>query len=161
MNAFVESIWLVFRSWVRIPVGSWIFSVDFSLSQQKHPHSWVSTDAYSKKHQASEFHHLTWIWLLGLLGGLCVTTGPLTGQSSSKRVRIIWNSAEAPIGNAAYVACLPLFCQGSERLNGKNVWLVFRRSWVWIPAGSRIFSVDVLLMLSTKTSIMSAYFRQQ
>ena len=44
-----------------------------------------------------------------------------------------------PLGNAAYVACLPLLCQGSKWLNGKSVWLVFGRSCVWIPAGSRIF----------------------
>ena len=44
-----------------------------------------------------------------------------------------------PLGNAAYVACLLLFCQGFEWLNGKSVWLVFRRSWVQIPAGSQIF----------------------
>ena len=43
-----------------------------------------------------------------------------------------------PLGNAAYVACLLLLCQGPKWLNGKSVWLVFRRSWVRIPAGSRI-----------------------
>ena len=47
-----------------------------------------------------------------------------------------------PLGNAAYVVCLPLLCQGSKLLNGKIVWLVLRRSWVQIPAGSRTFSVD-------------------
>ena len=26
-----------------------------------------------------------------------------------------------PLGNAAYVACLPLLCQGSKWLNGKSV----------------------------------------
>ena len=30
-------------------------------------------------------------------------------------------SAKASIGNAAYVACLPLLCQGSEWLNSKSV----------------------------------------
>ena len=39
-----------------------------------------------------------------------------------------------PLGNAAYVACLPHLCQGSKWLNGKSVWLVFRKSWVRIPA---------------------------
>ena len=41
----------------------------------------------------------------------------------------------------AYIACLPLLCQGSKWLTGKSIWLVrlFRRSWVRIPAGSRIF----------------------
>ena len=29
-----------------------------------------------------------------------------------------------------------LLCQGSKWLNGKSVWLVFVRSWVWISAGS-------------------------
>ena len=42
-----------------------------------------------------------------------------------------------PLGNAAYVACLLLLCQGSEWLSGKSVWLVFRRSR--ITAGSWIF----------------------
>ena len=46
-------------------------------------------------------------------------------------MRISWNSAEA--SRHAYVACLLLLCQG------KSVWLLFRRFWVWIPAGSRIF----------------------
>ena len=37
------------------------------------------------------------------------------------------------------LACLPLLCQGSKWLYGKSVWLVIRRSWVRIPAGSWIF----------------------
>ena len=36
---------------------------------------------------------------------------------------------------------LPLLCQGPKWLNGKSIWLVFRRSWLPIPAGSLIFSV--------------------
>ena len=44
-----------------------------------------------------------------------------------------------PLGNAACVACLLLLCQGSKWLNGKSVWLVFRRSWVGVSAGSQIF----------------------
>ena len=44
--------------------------------------------------------------------------------TKSVRIRL------SPLGNAAFVACLPLLCRGS---NGKSVWLVFRRSWVyWI-----------------------------
>ena len=31
-----------------------------------------------------------------------------------------------PLGNPAYVACLPLLCQGSKWLNVMIVWLVFR-----------------------------------
>ena len=38
-----------------------------------------------------------------------------------------------PLGNAAYVACPLLLCQGSEWLNRKSIWQVFRRSWVRIP----------------------------
>ena len=52
-----KSVWLAFRrSWVRIPATSWIFFCGFyfSLSQQKHHHSWVPTVTYSNKHQASE-----------------------------------------------------------------------------------------------------------
>ena len=37
-----------------------------------------------------------------------------------------------PLGNAAYVACLPLLCHGSKWLNGKNIWLVSTRFWVQI-----------------------------
>ena len=44
-----------------------------------------------------------------------------------------------PLGNVAYVACLLLLCQGSKWLNGRSVWLAFRRSWFRIPTGSRIF----------------------
>ena len=42
-----------------------------------------------------------------------------------------------PLGNAAYVACLPLLCQGSKWLNGKSFWLV------WIPAGFLIFFCSI------------------
>ena len=56
-------------------------------------------------------------------------------------------SVTSPQGNAAYVACLLLLCQGSEWLNGKSVWLVFR-SWVRIPAGSQIFFLWIYLSLS-------------
>ena len=35
-----------------------------------------------------------------------------------------------PLGNAAYVACLPLLCQGFKWLSGKSIWLVFRGSLV-------------------------------
>ena len=45
----------------------------------------------------------------------------------------------SPLGNATYVACLPLLCQGSKWFNDKSIWLVFRRSWVQIPAGSQNF----------------------
>ena len=41
-----------------------------------------------------------------------------------------------PLGYAAYVACLPLLHQGSMWLSGTSVCLVFRRSWVQIPARS-------------------------
>ena len=53
-----------------------------------------------------------------------------------------------PLANAAYVACLPLLYQGSKWCNCKSVWLVFRRSWVWIPAGSRIFFPWIYFSLS-------------
>ena len=66
-----------------------------------------------------------------------------------------------PLGNAAYVACLPLLCQVSEWLNGKSVRLVFRRSCVRTPAGSRMFSVDLFLTLSAKTTkrMLELYFQ--
>ena len=54
------------------------------------------------------------------------------------------------LGNAAYVACLPLLCQRSKWLNGKSVWLVFRVSWVWIPAGSQIISHSLRLFLTRR-----------
>ena len=54
----------------------------------------------------------------------------------------------SPLGNAGYVACLLLLCQGSKWLNGKSVWLVFRRCWVWIPAGSWIFFLWIYFSLS-------------
>ena len=41
--------------------------------------------------------------------------------------------------------------------HGKSVWLVFRRSWVQIPAGSRIFFLELFLTLSTKTSLSQVY----
>ena len=51
-----------------------------------------------------------------------------------------------PLGNAGYVACLPLLCQRSKWRNSLTS-IVFR---VQIPAGSRIFSVNLFLTLSTK-----------
>ena len=54
-----------------------------------------------------------------------------------------------PLGNAAYVACLLRLCQGSERLNGKSVRLVYRRSWVQIQLDPRFF-YHLFLTLSTK-----------
>ena len=62
-----------------------------------------------------------------------------------------------PLGNASYVACLPLFCQGSKWLNDKSVWLVFRRSWVQIPAGFQIFSIDLFVSLSQQNIITILY----
>ena len=70
--------------------------------------------------------HQPWLWLLG---GSCVQTGPAKVAKSrecSSSVRI-WLR---PLGNATYIVCLPLFCQGSKWLSGKNIWLLFRRSWV-------------------------------
>ena len=112
-----------------------------------------------KKYQASEFHHLTWLWLLGLLGGLRSWLS-LKGCKVQPKFQISpalkeWQSVGIrlrPLDNAAYVACLPLLCQGSEWLNGKSVWLVFRRSRVQIPAGLQIFSMELFLTLSKKTS---------
>ena len=56
-----------------------------------------------------------------------------------------------PLGNAC---CL--FCQLSKCLMVRvSIWLVFRRSWLWIPTGSLrlFFGVDLYLALSAKTSI--------
>ena len=61
-----------------------------------------------------------------------------------------------PLGNFVYVACLLLLCQGSKWLNGKSIWLVFRRSWVWIPAGSRIFFHAFISHFSTRTSLSTS-----
>ena len=71
-------------------------------------------------------------------------------QSSLEGVRISWNLAEA-CRQAAYIAWFMLLCQGSKWLNDKSVWLVFR-SWVRIPAGSRM---DLFLTLSAKTSLFN------
>ena len=35
-----------------------------------------------------------------------------------------------PLAKAAYVACLPLFCQRSKRLSGKSVRLVYFLKWI-------------------------------
>ena len=60
-----------------------------------------------------------------MLGGLCVTTEPLKVAKFSQGFREkVTISRLRPLGNAAYVACLLLLCQGSKRLNGKTVWLV-------------------------------------
>ena len=71
-------------------------------------------------------------------------------QSSLEGVRISWSLAEA-CRQAAYIACLLLLCQRFKWLNGESVWLVFR-SWVRIPAGSRM---DLFLTLSAKISLFN------
>ena len=63
------------------------------------------------------------------IGGSHVRMEPLkvvkfSQCSSSVRIRL------KPVGHAAYVACLPLLCQGSKWLSGNSIWLVFRRSLV-------------------------------
>ena len=65
-------------------------------------------------------------------------------------MRISWNWLR-PLGNA-HVACLLLLCQGFKWLSGNSVWLVFRRSWVRISAGSR-----ALASLSKEINIHGAY----
>ena len=91
-----------------------------------------------KNHQANFMNRPVMFWGLKL-GGSRVRMELLKvakfSQCSSSAG--IWLK---PLSNAAYVACLPLLCQGFKWLNKKSVWLVFRRSWAWIPAGSRIFS---------------------
>ena len=83
----------------------------------------------------------SWLWLLGLLGGLCVMAGPLNvakfnqGSKFSPVLRE-WESVGIWLRPLVNVACLLLLCQGSKLVNGKIVWL---RSWVRIPAGSWIF----------------------
>ena len=50
----------------------------------------------------------------------------------------------------AYIACLPLLYQEYKWLSGKSIWLVFRRSWVQITAGSQIFFSWINISLSQK-----------
>ena len=63
-----------------------------------------------------------------------------------------------PLGNAAYVAYLPLLYQGSKWLNGNSAWLVFRRSWVWIPAGSCTAQISQIFKLETKEKLIGTLF---
>ena len=81
-----------------------------------------------------------------------MTVTKFSVQSSLERVRISWNSAEA-----SRQCCLcslssaPLpGAQGSKWLNGRSVWLAFRRSWFRIPTGSRIFSMDLISLSQQK-----------
>ena len=83
----------------------------FSLSQ-----SWTELE-----------HWLNFATFKGPVGTHC---GPPSSPTTHNQVGIQLR----PLGNAAYVACLTLLWQGSKWLNGKSVWLVFRRSWVRIPA---------------------------
>ena len=46
---------------------------------------------------------------------------------SSERVKIRLR----PLGNAAYVACLPLLCQGSKWLSGKSIDSRVRLYYLW------------------------------
>ena len=81
-----------------------------------------------------------------LLSAQCDThTIKLLGPLAEER-KTIWNLAEASrqsgrqVGIRLRPACFPLLCQGSKWFNCKSIWLVLRRSWVRIPAGSWIFS---------------------
>ena len=101
--------------------------------------------------------HKLWLWLLGLLGGLRVTTGPLEVSRFSQGPAALreWELVRIGLTPLDYVACLPLLCQGSKWLNGESIWLVFRRSWVRIPAGSQFFSVDYFSLSHQKHSCSS------
>ena len=68
--------------------------------------------------------------------------------------RICWSLAE-PSGIAAYVACFLLLCQGSKWLNGKCIWLVFRRSWFESQLDPR-FVFFSLSQEQTKTSFFQS-----
>ena len=58
-----------------------------------------------------------------------------------------WNSTEAYA--SAYVSSFLLhLCQRSKWFSCKSVWLVFRKSWVRIPAGSQNFFLWIYFSLS-------------
>ena len=139
--------WLVFRrSWVRILAGSWFFFfrgfISHSLSKNIiHEHLlplviniglWIFTIMAIKTAIRTAWRTTCHDWAYN---GCKCQPGfqfcPALRESESVR---IWLSL---LGNAAYVACLPLLWQGSKWLNGRSVWLVFRRkvlgsnpSWV-------------------------------
>ena len=74
-------------------------------------------------------------------------------------------------GNAAYVACLSLLCQGSEWFNGKSVWLVSEgvgfkfqldprfkfRGFSSHSLNKNIIHECILLLAQTKSSIEQYY----
>ena len=93
--------------------------------------------------------------LLWLLGGLHVTRPLKVAKffQFSPALRISWSLAEAS-RQCRLCSLSPLLCQGFKWLNGESVWLVFRRSWGWIPAGSRIFCHGFISHSLSKTSVI-------
>ena len=89
------------------------------------------TKAVGEDSEALNFHHQSWLCMVTSTTrrtSECVMMGPckcckvepvFQFSPSYERVRISWNSAEASSGNAAYIACLLLLCQGSKWLSGK------------------------------------------
>ena len=114
-------------SWILEFHQLWIY---FSLSQQKHC-SWALAYLFCNYISASDIYSFTslWSWLLASAWGIYVSRLGLTKVArfnqgfsislSLEIMRISWikNHLEfglRPLGNAAYVAFLPLLCQGSH-----------------------------------------------
>ena len=99
-------------SQILLPLGPLAEELNFKTSYIK-TQSWLITTFRTEPLRVAKFSQGSTLW---------------EWESVGIRLR--------PLENAACVACLPLVCQGSKWLNGKSVWLVFRRSWVRILAGS-------------------------
>ena len=128
-----------------------------SHSLSKKNNTWVATAIYRKLHWT---HHQSWLWLLGLLWRQHVSRLGLAKFSQGSSSVQLWESVGVrlrPIGITAYVPCLLLLCQGSEWLNGKSVWLVFRRSWGLNPSWILdFFPVGLFLTIRGKTALLGS-----
>ena len=83
---------------------------------------------FSLSQSWTELEH--WLNFATFKGPVRTHCGPPSSPTTHNQVGI-WLR---PLGNAANVACLTLLWQGSKWLSGISIWLVFRRSWGWIPA---------------------------
>ena len=75
--------------------------------------------------------HVCFCWVRNKSTGKIWDPGGIWTQDFLNTGHREWESVEIllrPLGNAAYMACLPLLCQGSKWPNGKSIWLVFRKS---------------------------------
>ena len=83
---------------------------------------------------------------------LCTVIWHFTGKALAIQQRIA--CSHLPLNVLHSPSCYVHNTVVVTNINGKSVWLVFRRSWVRIPAGSRIFFLWIYFSLSQPINII-------